>query len=149
MIEFLNKGAHYSSLTGEKLSEHQVIAAVQAAQQAIGLRLKSYLLLPRWGEPPFYSLLIETTDLPLEETGRLADQVDEQLRVHNIEYASKRDSLRLGPVRTIRLPEGSWVEFQKRRLARSGGTVEQYKQPHLIPDLDAIESFQVHDSVIA
>ena len=28
LIEFLNKGAHFSSLTGEKLSEHQVVAAV-------------------------------------------------------------------------------------------------------------------------
>ena len=149
VLEFLNKGAHFSSLTGEKLSEHQVIAAVQAAQQAIGLRLGSYLLLPTWGEPPFYSLLVETTDLPLEETGRLADLVDEQLRVHNIEYASKRETLRLGPVRTIRLPEGSWAEFQKRRLARSGGTVEQYKQPHLIPDLDALESFPFRDPVTA
>ena len=65
-----------------------------------------------------------------------------KLRGQNIEYANRRDTLRLGPVRTIRLPEGSWLEFQKRRLARSGGTVEQYKQPHLIPDLDAIESFQ-------
>lgn len=149
VLEFLNKGAHYSSLTGEKLSEHQVIAAVQAVQQAIGLRLGSYLLLPRWGEPPFYSLLVESTDLPLEETGRLADLVDEQLRVHNIEYASKRETLRLGPVCTIRLPEGSWAEFQKRRLTRSGGTVEQYKQPHLIPDLDAVESFPFRESVTA
>ena len=33
VIEFLNKGAHFSSLTGEKLSEHQVIAAVEAAQR--------------------------------------------------------------------------------------------------------------------
>jgi len=53
LIEFLNKGAHISSLTGEKLSEHQVVAAVEAAQRSLGLRLKSYLLLPTWGEPPF------------------------------------------------------------------------------------------------
>jgi len=149
VVEFLNKGAHYSSLTGEKLSEHQVISSVQEAQQEIGLRLVSYLLLPSWGEPPFYSLLVENADLPLSETRRLSDLVDERLRVQNIEYASKRETLRLGPVRTIRLPEGSWAEFQKRRLARSGGTVEQYKQPHLIPDLDAIESFQVRDPVTA
>ena len=37
--------------------------------------------------------------------------------------------------------------FQQRRLARSGGTVEQYKQPHLVPDLDAILSFQRSDPV--
>jgi hypothetical protein len=139
----LNKGAHFSSLTGEKLSEHQVIAAVQASQEALGLRLASYLLLPSWADPPFYSLLVEGTDLPETENGRLAAKVDEQLQVQNIEYASKRVTLRLGPVRTIRLPDGSWMGFQKRRLARSGGTVEQYKQPHLIPDLDAIESFGI------
>jgi hypothetical protein len=149
VLEFLNKGAHYSSLTGEKLSEHQVIAAVQAAQQVLDLRLKSYLLLPAWGEPPYYSMLIETTDLPSGQVNQLAEAVDVQLRIHNIEYASKRDSLRLGPVRTMHLPEGSWVQFQRRRLALSGGTVEQYKQPHLIPDLDALESFQVRDRVTA
>jgi hypothetical protein len=32
--------------------------------------------------------------------------------------------------------------LQKRRLAKSGGAVEQYKQPHLIPDLEQITQFQ-------
>ena len=63
LIEFLNKGAHFSSLTGEKLSEYQVVAAVEAAQHEVGLRLRSYLLLPSWGEPPYYSLLVEEDDL--------------------------------------------------------------------------------------
>ncbi len=148
IVEFLNKGAHFSSLTGEKLSEHQVISAVQAAQGAIGLRLRSYLMLPSWGEPPSYLLLVETGDLADDQVASLlAREVDEQLRSHNIEYASKRETRRLGPVRTIRLADGSWSEFQKRRLARSGGTVEQYKQPHLIPDLSAVDSFQVLDHV--
>jgi hypothetical protein len=150
VIEFLNKGAHFSSLTGEKLSEHQVISAVQAAQGMLGLRLASYLLLPSWGEPPSYLLLVERGDLATEERARLlARTVDDQLREHNIEYASKRETRRLDPVRTIQLADGSWGEFQKRRLSRSGGTVEQYKQPHLIPDLGAIDSFQVLDQVVS
>jgi hypothetical protein len=148
VIEFLNKGAHFSSLTGEKLSEHQVISAVQAAQGVLGLRLASYLLLPAWGEPPGYLLLVESGDLATDEMGRsLACAVDDQLRGQNIEYANKRETRRLGPVRTIRLADGSWGEFQKRRLARSGGTVEQYKQPHLIPDADALGSFRILDHV--
>lgn len=52
VIEFLNKGAHFSSLTGEKLSEFQVVAAVGAAQRTLNLRLSSFLLLPSWGDPP-------------------------------------------------------------------------------------------------
>jgi hypothetical protein len=143
MIEFLNKGAHYSSLTGEKLSEHQVIAAVEAAQRAVGVHLRSYLLAPTWDEPPYYSLLIEESDLaPLDIAERLAGAVERELREQNVEYVSKRDSLRLGPVRIVRVADGSWTEFQKRRLVRSGGTVEQYKQPHLVPDVDLITTFR-------
>lgn len=142
IIEFLNKGAHFSSLTGEKISEHQVIAAVGEAQKQLGLRLKSYLLLPIWGDPPSYGLLVESSDLADRQTGdRLAEAVEQALRELNVEYASKRDSLRLGPVRVIRAQDGAWSDFQKRRLAKSGGTVEQYKQPHLVPDVDAINAF--------
>jgi hypothetical protein len=143
LIEFLNKGAHYSSLTGEKLSEHQVIAALESAQKAVGAHLKSYLLLPTWGEPPFYSLLIEDDDLPGEAIAAgLGDAAERSLRGQNVEYENKRDTRRLGPVRIVRIPSGSWSEFQKRRLVRSGGTVEQYKQPHLVPDLELIDSFR-------
>ena len=143
LIEFLNKGAHYSSLTGEKLSEHQVIAAVEAAQLALGIHLRSYLLTPTWDDPPYYSLLVEESDLASAGTPqRLAGAVEHQLRLQNVEYVSKRDTLRLGSVRILRVANGSWAEFQKRRLVRSGGTVEQYKQPHLVPDLEVIASFR-------
>ena len=142
VIEFLNKGAHFSSMTGEKLSEFQVVAAVTAAQRALGLRLGSFLLLPTWGEPPSYTLLVEGADLGEGlSPGRLADEVDAQLRRQNAEYENRRTTLRLGPIRTRRLLPGSWADFQKRRLAQSGGTVEQYKQPHLMPDLGVIDTF--------
>lgn len=146
LIEFLNKGAHISSLTGEKLSEHQVVAAVEAAQRALGLRLKSYLLLPTWGEPPFYSLLVESDDLDAgASSDRFGDRVEAELQSQNVEYANKRETLRLAPVRISRIPEGSWGHFQRRRLAKSGGTVEQYKQPHLIPDVEEITAFRLLD----
>ncbi len=142
IIEFLNKGAHVSSMTGEKLSEFQVVAAVTAAQRTLGLRLGSFLLLPTWGELPFYTLLVEGADLGESlSPARLADEVDAQLRRQNSEYENRRTTLRLGPTRTRRLFPGSWADFQKRRLAQSGGTVEQYKQPHLMPDLGVIDTF--------
>jgi hypothetical protein len=142
VIEFLNKGAHYSSITGEKLSEHQAITAVEAAQRSAGLHVKSYLLVPAWDDPPYYFLLIEEDDLPTQGVAnRLATAVECELRNQNMEYVSKRDTGRLGPVRILRIPEGSWSNFQKRRLVRSGGTVEQYKQPHLVPDHELVASF--------
>ncbi|CAN5701424.1 GH3 auxin-responsive promoter family protein [soil metagenome] len=141
LIEFLNKGAHISSLTGEKLSEFQVVAAASAAQRALGLRLGSFLLLPTWGELPYYNLLVESKDLPANADDRLAAEMDTQLRAQNLEYENKRDTRRLGPVRLCRLPDGSWADFQRRRLAKSGGTVEQYKKPCLLSDPSAIEMF--------
>ena len=142
LLEFLNKGAHFSSLTGEKLSEFQVVAAITAAARQSGLRLRSFLLLPAWGDPPSYRLLVEQGDLPDPAAGdRLAAAVDEGLARINLEYENKRATLRLGPIRTRRIPNGSWAEFQRRRLAQSGGTVEQYKQPCLLPDLAALDAF--------
>jgi len=147
LIEFLNKGAHYSSLSGEKLSEHQVIAAVEASQVLLGLKLKSYLLLPVWGEPPYYALLVEEDDLSASASCRLAEAVESALGRQNIEYENKRATLRLAPVRVVPIAAGSWSEFQKKRLLRSGGTVEQYKQPHLVPDLELISSFRRLETV--
>jgi hypothetical protein len=145
LIEFLNKGAHYSSLTGEKLSEFQVVAAGDRAQRELGVRLRSFLLLPEWGEPPGYVLLVEEGDADYEMANRLAQEMEHQLLSLNVEYENKRSTLRLAPIRARRIPAGSWAEFQRRRLARSGGTVEQYKQPLLMPDLEALKGFRSCD----
>ena len=48
--------------------------------------------------------------------------------------ASKRSSARLGAVRSALLPTGAWQRWARQRLARTGGTLEQYKHPCLIPD---------------
>jgi GH3 auxin-responsive promoter len=142
LIEFLNKGAHISSLTGEKISEFQVVSAVNDSTAALGLRLKSYLLAATWDDPPYYSLLVEGDDLPsVAAADRLAAEVESRLAAANVEYENKRDTLRLGPIRVRKIAPGSWVELQKRRLARSGGTPEQYKQPCLMSDVKAIEEF--------
>ena len=116
-------------------------------QRRLGLHLGSFLLLPTWGEPPHYSLLVEQGDLRDVPADRLAAEVEAELQRLNVEYENKRQTLRLGPIRTRRLAAGSWSEFQGRRLARSGGTVEQYKQPCLMSDLEAIASFRFIDSI--
>lgn len=140
----MNKGAHISSLTGEKISEFQVVSAVDGATASLGLRLKSYLLAPVWDDPPHYCLLIEEDDLDgpaIRE--RLASEVESRLAIANVEYENKRATLRLGPVRVARVARGSWADLQRKRLARSGGTAEQYKQPCLMSDLKAVEGFRV------
>ena len=142
LIEFLNKGAHISSLTGEKVSEFQVVSAVNEATAALGMRLKGYLLAATWDDPPFYRLLVEDDDLAGDQPERLSEAVESRLGEINDEYANRRETHRLGPIQVRRVAPGSWAEFQRRRLARSGGTAEQYKQPCLMSDVRGAEEFR-------
>jgi hypothetical protein len=136
IIEFLNKGSHFSNLTGEKLSEFQVAQAAQAALRELDLTVNVYTVSPCWSdETPYYGLFVERGDLGATENARdLASRIDRHLRQANIEYDSKRASGRLGPMRAILLAPGALHQWDRQRLSRSGGTGEQYKHPCLYPD---------------
>jgi hypothetical protein len=136
-IEFLSKGSHFSNLTGEKLSEYQVTHAMAEVLAELALALNHYGVAPCWDdERPYYGLFLERGDLPDAASGeRLAARLDERLRETNVEYASKRSSLRLGALRLELVRDGFWARWDRERLKRSGGTVEQYKHPCLINDL--------------
>lgn len=144
MVEFLSKGAHFSSITGEKLSEHHVTQAMATVLSHLDLDLAAYTLSPCWDDTqPYYELFVEQSDLANLNQGRqLAALLDRQLGRENIEYQSKRDSRRLGPVRLELLPSRAWQKWDSLRLQRTHGTLDQYKRPCLIPDLDFRESIK-------
>src|SRR5205085_2774220 len=52
------------------------------------------------------------------------------------EYESKRASGRLGAMRLEALEPGFWSHWDRERLRRAGGTLEQYKHPCLIGDMN-------------
>ena len=136
LVEFLSKGAYFSSVTGEKLSEYHVTQSMARVLHDLDLTLTSYSLAPCWDDDqPYYGLFMERGDLVDAEAGRrLAERLDALLKECNIEYGSKRDSLRLGPVRLELLEAEAWREWDRDRLKRAGGTLEQYKHPCLIAD---------------
>jgi hypothetical protein len=136
LVEFLSKGAHFASMTGEKVSEHQVTAAMADVLHSFNLNLTAYSVAPCWDdELPFYGLFIERGDLASKEQGvDLTQALEGRLTQINIEYASKRESQRLGPMRLFLLPTHFWQQWDRQRLARTGGTLEQYKHPCLISD---------------
>jgi len=106
--------------------------------QELDVTLSAYTLAPCWDdETPYYGLFVERGDLGnLGRARALAVSLDQHLRKHNSEYDGKRASGRLGPVRSLLLPAGAWQEWDKQRLQRSGGTLEQYKHPCLLSDLN-------------
>ncbi|MGH7168906.1 MAG: GH3 auxin-responsive promoter family protein [Gemmataceae bacterium] len=162
LIEFLSKGAHFANLTGEKLSEYHVIQAMAEVLRELDLTLSAYSLAPCWPnnesangngaefEQPYYSLFAEQGDLPDAALGhRLAERLDARLRHLNIEYDGKRASQRLGSVRLELVRSGFWLQWDRQRLLKTGGTLEQYKHPCLINDLQFLERIRKEEARIA
>jgi hypothetical protein len=148
-VEFLSKGSLFSNLTGEKVSEYHVSGAMTDVLKHLDLNLTAYTLAPCWDdEQPYYGLFIERGDILQREQGRrLIEALDRQLRTVNTEYDAKRDSRRLGPVRLQLIPTGAWQAWDRQRLVRTGGTLEQYKHPGLISDPKFRETMQVEEEV--
>lgn len=137
LLEFLHKGAHISNLTGEKVSESQVVAAVKSGLDRMHLQLRHFTVSPVWDEPPRYQLLGEEPDILSPVVGQsLADQTDRNLQQLNCEYQEKRQTGRLQSLKWCPLPAGTWQRFVEYRLRTLGGAFEQYKHPCLVPDLE-------------
>lgn len=137
LVEFLNKGAHVSSLSGEKLTEHQVILAMDRAAAATGLRVPNFVLAPRWGSPPHYVLHVEALPgVATECLEKLSDSLEDQLCRVNLEYLSKRQTQRLGPVALCLLVPGTLEDLDRRQASRHRRANEQYKHKYLYCQLD-------------
>jgi hypothetical protein len=138
ILEFLHKGAHISNVTGEKLTESHVVTAVRTAAEDVGVDVPQFSVIPVWGDPPEYRLLLQQNDADSENLNRLAGAVDRQLLALNCEYREKRESGRLGELAGQLVGEGTWENLAKSRNQRKGSSLEQYKHPCLIPDLEFI-----------
>lgn len=136
VIEFLYRAGSTCSLTGEKLTEAQVVGAVDE----LGWALEGYLLLPARDGFPRYILLAEGT-APQQQSAA-AEQLDRALAKQNIEYSAKRSSLRL------EAPEVRWVasgSFAARRAARvAAGTNDAQIKPQVLSrNAELIRGFEL------
>jgi len=149
IIEFLNKGSHVCSMAGEKLTERQVTVAMGQIAGEMGINLSSFVLAPRWDSPPYYMLHIE--EGVLAEEGKLlqlADRLDGQLCRVNVEYASKRQSERLGAVRANIVPADFLSRIDKERAELHRRSNEQYKHQYLYCKPGDDEGFPVDADLV-
>ena len=137
VVEFLGKGHRFANMTGEKLSEYHVTKAMDAVARRSAQPVTAYSLAPVWDErQPYYGLFLEESDAAdVSRLKQFLADFDRQLGEENIEYAAKREGGRLGPVRAVLIPNGTWAAWDRTRLAQTGGSPEQYKHPCLIGDL--------------
>ena len=151
MVEFLGKGNRFANLTGEKISEHQVTEAIDLVAKRISQPMTAYAMAPCWDETqPYYGLFLEEADVANANLlGRFLRMLDEVLAQLNVEYAAKRASGRLGPIRVEVLPTGTWQKWDRDRLEKCGGSPEQYKHPCLIGDVNFVKTMPVVREVLS
>ncbi|MBN1341222.1 MAG: GH3 auxin-responsive promoter family protein [Phycisphaerae bacterium] len=145
LIEFLCKASHTSSLTGEKLTERQVISAVQSANQGGQWRINNFVMAPRWASPPYYVFHVERSIARNAE--RLAHAVDEELRRVNIEYDNKRSTDRLAPLAVNLVPDGYLAMLDRKKRVANAGRSEQYKHVFLYTVPGSDDSFPAADEL--
>lgn len=142
ILKFLNKGKSFSSITGEKLSEFQVVHSVQCAAMEQELKMERFILAPLWGEPPNYCLVVEE-NFTIEDSRweTFLKCMERELLKSNPEYRSKRESGRLGAPTIRQVPAGTFKERDAQILKKRTGRFEQYKPSFLSNDLQFLEEF--------
>ena len=126
-LKFVRKGKGVTNITGEKLSEDQVIAAVSSGLRHERQVAATYLVLAD-ENASVYRIMIE---LPAGiSLSALSEKIETELRHSNGEYDDKRASGRLQPVVVKRFLDGA-DQAIKSRLLKGGVRESQYKPPVL------------------
>lgn len=149
VFEFLSRGKHTANITGEKVTEWQVVEAMRRASAATGAKVQRFTLQGVFAAVPYYRLAIEESDARNAEGTRgtssavgmgrcekaLAAAMDDCLRELNVEYAGKRSSGRLGAIRAAVMAEGFFDAAEREEIRRRLGRGEQYKHQYLLTDV--------------
>ena len=143
VIEFLHRAGSTCSLTGEKLTEDQVTAAVSDTASQLHLAVESFTLAPAKEGFPHYVAMVELSKEASRDTlKQFPRRLDEALEQHNMEYGSKRSSQRLAPPELWLVRPGGYEERRRQRLA--GGTSDsQIKPTHLTRDASFVDQFDI------
>lgn len=121
-IKFLEKGAGVTNITGEKLYESQVTAAVESVARTRSW-FPDFFMLVADAERQSYCFYVEAHD---GIGGDFVQELDAALIARNIEYENKRDSGRLNPVELKLLRPGTGESY-KAHLVASGQREAQFK----------------------
>jgi hypothetical protein len=132
IIEFVRKGMGVSSITGEKLTEEQVLTAVNQVIRHLNLdSICHFTTEVELGMPPHYVCFVEASSpLPLSVQDEFVRLFDQSLRMQNSEYKDKRETKRLGMPSLRVLPTGTYTRLRQQRVAE-GAPEAQVKIPLL------------------
>ncbi|MGE3910618.1 MAG: GH3 auxin-responsive promoter family protein [Chloroflexota bacterium] len=145
LIEFVRKGRGMTSMTGEKLCEQQVTAAVMSTVEGMEHEnaIRHFAAVPQFDSPPRYAFFLELgQEMTEPQLQGLAARLDHALCAENVEYEAKRDSQRLGPPLLKVVAQGTFQKYRQERVS-AGAPEAQVKVPHLTPDREFGKEFTV------
>jgi hypothetical protein len=136
-IEFRRRAGTYYSFTGEKITEVQMMMAIQKVYKKYSLNDSLFMSCPVFGDPPFYKVLVEVrANMNTESfSKKIAFDIDQELCLINNEYLSKRESHRLDNIKVNLTNIGSIERYQERKKLSNNAVQSKYKP------------FQLDDSV--
>jgi len=122
-VAFLNKGNYISNISGEKLTEHQVVEAYRRARTE-GMP-DEFILYPKADceRVRYVFLSAEETD------NSFAEKMDLALQGANSEYQSRRDGQKLSMLETRKITSNDFERISKARLVP--GKEAQFKHKYL------------------
>lgn len=140
-IVFVRRAGSTLSVTGEKVTEDQVVNAMRAVSEGEDIFLNGFTVTWEMDPDARYVLAVEFAGgeklffqrraLITERLGYLLDGFDEELKARNCEYEAKRNDGRLGQPRLILLADGTYSRYRS-NLAMGGRPENQIKTPHLV-----------------
>lgn len=146
LFKFIQKGEGVTSLTGEKLTEVQVIQAVEHVAENLSVKVEFFTMF--CDEKQFqYFLYIEfAPQSPRQKKDEFVNDFDAYLRKINPEYEIKRGSKRLSPPAVKELGENSRHRLKETLVERGKTRDGQYKEAFLVKNpamLEILESLTV------
>ncbi len=146
-IVFKRKGRGMTNITGEKVSVNQIIQAFDEATAALDISADHYKAEADHEKSRYAFIIEEEETLAPSLREQLLVRLDERLQTINIEYKSKRESLRLNPP-ILRAMRKGWYEESRRAQVSDGKRQFQAKTVLLSPTDDELSSHG-DDSLVA
>lgn len=148
MIEFVQKGLNAVSVTGEKVYESQVNAAINRAVDKHKLILRFFSACVEFNKFPHYVFLVEFEEehVPTKKKQELLETIEEELSNENAEYEYTRKSMVLGAPILKAVKSGEFEKYRTKRI-KEGVHDAQFKAPELTADPDFQKNFIIDEVV--
>ena len=147
VIEFVQKGSNSVSLTGEKMYESQINAAVLKAVEKNEILIEFFSATIEPSMPGRYVFLVEFNSNPTADDKKaLLAAIEENLRIENREYNDLRNEGVLGePVLKV-VRKGNFEKYREMKI-KNGAHDGQFKAPELTADLNFQKNFEIVEEI--